>query len=220
MAVAVDSRHSTPYMNTSSGNPTQQAMHVEELPSSKTLQKSARLPVTDAQGRTLRFEQLYTTGRVLIIFIRHFFCGMCQDFLRDLCSSLTPQTLKNAKRPSSIAIVGCGQPELIDDYASKTHCSFPIYVDPSRKLYDTLGMTSTLNQGDKRPSYQAGSILTVAGKSFVQGITAGTGAWKGGSISQIGGEFLFENGRMTWCHKMKYTRDHTEVKDLKILLGI
>jgi hypothetical protein len=72
-------------------------------------------------------------------------------------------------------------------------------------------------------------------KSIVQGIKrVGSGdAWSAGDMSLNGGEFLFVRGgegvegegkgdgpRVEWCHRMRNTRDHTEVEDLKAVLGL
>ena len=42
----------------------------------------------------------------------------------------------------------------------------------------------------------------------------------GGDYRQVGGEFLFQNGKVTWCHRMKYTRDHAEIPLVRQQLGL
>jgi hypothetical protein len=51
------------------------------LPSKPTLEKCAELPVLDVDGKTVPFKSLYwpdanESKKVMIIFIRHFFCGV------------------------------------------------------------------------------------------------------------------------------------------------
>lgn len=58
------------------------------LPSESMLETVADLPVFDIDGKTVAFKSLYwvdgrDSKRVMIIFIRHFFCGVC---LRSLVS--------------------------------------------------------------------------------------------------------------------------------------
>lgn len=52
----------------------------DKLPSKGDLEKVANLPVLDASGKSLPFKTLHSNpggiSRVLIIFIRHFFCGV------------------------------------------------------------------------------------------------------------------------------------------------
>ena len=51
-----------------------------DLPTQDTLKKIENLPILDKDGKSLPFKNLYTgpgvTRRVLIIYIRHFFCGV------------------------------------------------------------------------------------------------------------------------------------------------
>ena len=104
-------------------------------------------------------------------------------------------------------------------YVKETECPFPIYADPTRKLYAQLGMTRTLDLGPKNPDYVQMSLLSVCIKSFLQGLRAGSKALKGGDFWQVGGEFVFEDGRVVWCHRMKNTRDHAEFSVLRSELG-
>lgn len=104
-------------------------------------------------------------------------------------------------------------------YANTTSCPFPIYADPTRKVYEALGLPRTLYLGSK-PEYIQNSLVAGAAQSIVQGIMTGTGALKGGDYKQVGGEFLFEDGNLIWSHRMKTTRDHAEVTELRRLLGL
>lgn len=84
-----------------------------------------------------------------------------------------------------------------------------------------------------------GMIYSMA-KGFVQGLKQiKTGlAMKAGDLHQVGGEFLFEpvgdmtaspmvtpiqeNGaekKITWCHRMRNTRDHAEIPEIREVLG-
>lgn len=37
----------------------------------------------------------------------------------------------------------------------------------------------------------------------------------GGDFRQVGGEFLFAGDKVTWCHRMKNTRDHAEILEIR-----
>lgn len=149
---------------------------------------------------------------------------------------------------TSVAVIGCGDPGLIDMYASATGTAFPVYADPERRLYADLGMVRTLALGS-RPAYMRGkSLLRSSLESVAQGLRQiRTGlVGRAGDQRQIGGEFLFEPAaglltspppeveagegeeetgpveekRVTWCHRMKTTRDHAEVPELMEVLGL
>jgi hypothetical protein len=143
----------------------------------------------------------------------------CQEFLRTLSSSITPDDLLALPTPTFITVIGCGKPELIPMYTETTKCPFPIYADPTRKIYDHFGMTRTFQLGSK-PSYMHTNMLINSVQSIFQGIGTGKNVLKGGDMKQVGGEFLFENGECTWVHRMKTTRGHSEVSDLRNLLGL
>ncbi|CAI7642490.1 unnamed protein product [Penicillium pancosmium] len=201
----------------------------EELPTSETCRKIEDYQVLDREGKKHPFKSLYdgptSVDRVVVIFIRHFFCGSCQEYLIALSKAIQPEDLLKLPTSTSIAIVGCGDPGLIDFYATQTGCQFPIYADPSQKLYKDLGMVSNLAMGPQ-PEYIRKSMLRIIGESIVQGlkqIPSGL-AHKGGPSSQNGGELIYETTgegqpkQMTWCHRMTTTRDHIEVDELTKVL--
>jgi len=194
------------------------------IPSDDMIRASADLPVYDCQGNKHSFQSLHATPgqRHLIIFVRHFYCGMCQDYLRAVSNTMSPAALAEIRPPTTISVIGCGDASLIDAYRKNSSChqDISIYADPSRKLYEIFNLVSNLAGGEKRPEYQTTGIVSLVSRSIVQGLHAGSGALKGGNISQVGGEFLFQEGKVTWCHRMTHTRDHTAVADLQKVLGI
>lgn len=164
-----------------------------------------------------------------------------------------------------VAVIGCGNPGLIEMYLQETGTPFPVYTDPTRRLFDNLGMMRTLALGT-RPAYMRKSIFKSAAESVFQGlkqVKAGL-ATKSGDHRQVGGEFLFEpvelvspvstpyaerqleeamtskrssfekdgidgegdddfepeEKRVTWCHRMRSTRDHVEIPELMEILGL
>ncbi|OTA70215.1 hypothetical protein K449DRAFT_321489 [Hypoxylon sp. EC38] len=236
-----------------------------DLPTIETLRKIEMYTVLDSDGKTHTFKSLYaghnSPRRVLIIFIRHFFCGNCQEYLRTLSASVTPDALLQLPISTFIAVIGCGAPELINSYVKETGCPFPVYADPTRRLYTELGMVRTLAMGS-RPAYLQGKSLA---HTVVSGVVQGLKQVKSGLVmkmgdqKQVGGEFLFEPAtltldtpvttprseeekkleppsedgkqdnhgeppveekRVTWCHRMRTTRDHAEMPELMEVLGL
>ena len=132
------------------------------------------------------------------------------------------QTYYTMPIPTSIIVIGCGSPDLIPHYKAVTGCPFPIFAEPSRSLFRILGMSWSLNIGSKRPGYMK-EISPPAWllEQFRQmGKTKGMKKWKSGNWLQIGGEFLFQDGQVVWCHRMKNYRNHAEVAVLKRILEI
>ncbi|KAI1389752.1 AhpC/TSA antioxidant enzyme-domain-containing protein [Hypoxylon trugodes] len=236
-----------------------------DLPTIETLRKIETYTVLDSDGKTHQFKSLYaghnSARRVLIIFVRHFFCGNCQEYLRTLSASITPDALLQLPVSTFIAVIGCGAPELINSYIQETGCPFPVYADPTRRLYSELGMVRTLAMGS-RPAYLQGKSIA---HTVVSGVVQGLKQIKSGLVMkmgdqrQVGGEFLFEPAtmeldtpvttprseedkkleptgevdkpddhedpkveekRVTWCHRMRTTRDHAEMPELMEVLGL
>lgn len=50
-------------------------------------------------------------------------------------------------------------------------------------------------------------------------LTSGWKGMKGGSATRQGGEWLFQDGELKWCHRMQNSQDHAEVEELKEVLA-
>ncbi|CAK4032469.1 Hypothetical predicted protein [Lecanosticta acicola] len=195
-----------------------------QLPDPKTLAEAGELPIKDENGNEVAFKTLYADKpaheRQLIIFIRHFFCGSCEEYVRALAGQLPPATLSQTSPPTTLTLIGCGDPVCIADYKTRTHCPFPIYADPSRNLYAKLDMLVTLRQPPKQPDYITMSFFSIVTSSFKNVVMSGLKGLKGGPASQNGGEWLFEGGQLKFVHRMRNTADHSEIKELEQVLGI
>ncbi|KAK3673476.1 hypothetical protein LTR78_006710 [Recurvomyces mirabilis] len=201
-----------------------------QLPDQATLNQVASLQVIDENGTKLPFNTLYTTSpsspsspqKNLLIFIRHFFCGSCEEYVRALqrhshlfSPSHNNNTTTNTN--TTLTIIGSGQPDQIPGYRHRTGTTFPIFCDPERKVYTTLGMTNNYGGGEKKPEYITQGSLGLA-------LKRGPGL-EGGHPGQNGGEVLFVEGgkggvEVVFCHRMLSTRDHAEVGELLEVLGV
>ncbi|KAL4928109.1 peroxiredoxin-like family protein [Aspergillus undulatus] len=193
-----------------------------ELPSADTQRQVANYKLLDRDGKELLFRDIINgpdaPDRTLVIFVRHFFCGSCQEYLQRLCAAIPPEKLPAS---TSIAVVGCGDPSLIPYYAAETGCPYPMYCDPTRGLYDALGMINTWDVGPQ-PSYISKSVPRLALEGIYTGLShlwSGK-TFKAGPGKQQGGEFLFERSkpeeggekRVTWCHRMQRSWGHAEIE--------
>ena len=159
-----------------------------------------------------------------------------------MSQSITPESLLELPISTFVAVIGCGDPALIDAYAALSNCPFPIYADPTRALYTALGLARTLRYGEK-PAYASKSLAQVVFSGIAQGIKniPSGRVTKGGDGWQVGGEFMFEpvedddniganadgetgiaevEKMITWCHRMRTTRDHCEIPELREVLGM
>ncbi|KAF2760534.1 hypothetical protein EJ05DRAFT_498496 [Pseudovirgaria hyperparasitica] len=200
----------------------------DELPSHDQLDLVGDIPIYDSEGNSRSFRSLYSGESVIgerqfVVFIRHFYCGACQAYLKALTTSIDPATYFGMDTPTSIVIIGCGSPSMIQQYKDFTGTNFPIFAEPTRRLYKGLGMSWTLDAGKQRPAYMqdiskpqwvAGQIKQIRG---VKGLRM---KLAGGNPLQVGGEFLFSEEGVVWCHRMKNYRGHAEVETVRRVLEI
>jgi hypothetical protein len=85
---SIDTAQSTPLHDDLSESPidfTGELNTNNEIPTQDTLRKIEDFTVLDKDGKTVPFRNIYSgpnvTRRVLVIFIRHFFCGVCSPAL-------------------------------------------------------------------------------------------------------------------------------------------
>ncbi|KAF2670302.1 hypothetical protein BT63DRAFT_413041 [Microthyrium microscopicum] len=216
------------------------------LPDASTTKTILSLPITDAQSiqHTLQSHLSSTpAAKHLLIFVRHFYCYNCQEFLRHLVHHI-PQLPAN----TAITIISNGAPALIEPYIAATQVPYPVFVDPAPSpLYKALGLASTKSMGAKSEYVQQGLLAGVV-QGVLQGVGSGKHATSGGAMWQVGGEFLFERNdktyeanwaigkskgekveqpkeagdewEITWAHRMKTTRDHVSMEELRRVLGV
>ena len=206
----------------------------DECPDGATLAAVQQLPIYDEEGNSHTFGSVYhpdktTHQRQLVLFIRYFYCPACTSFVKALAEQITMQNYFSIPVSTSIVIIGCGQPDLIHHFKNFTGCRFTIYADPSRELFKKLGMNLSLRVGRQTPEYMGGLGLLASSKEELKTIRKSLrdpeglrkrDLLRGGNPMQIGGEFLFENGEVVWCHRMTTYINHAEIRQLRRLLQL
>lgn len=206
----------------------------DDPPGINLLNKVYDIPIYDAQGSSRSFGTLFdpeyaTHERQLIIFVRHFFCPACQAYVKAVSEGISMQEYFGIPIPTAIYIISCGQPDLIRHYKSFTGCPYPIFTDPTRRTFKLMGMNTSLDIGKERPEYMKDLSIMASSKGLVKTLKKSLqdsnglrkrDLFRGGHMMQVGGEFLFEDGEVIWCNRMKNYRSHAEVKVLRTLLQL
>ena len=149
--------------------------------------------------------------------------------MKALSTQIDPSELlvKNV----SLVIIGCGDPSLIKFYAKETKAKYPIFADPSQGLFKKFGLARTISLG-KKPDYIPYGFWAGFSVFFAALSKAGSSALKAGDVKQVGGEyylvdefadvrFLLGPGlKCAWGHRMTTTRDHTEIVELRKVVGL
>ncbi|KAJ7350599.1 AhpC/TSA antioxidant enzyme-domain-containing protein [Mycena albidolilacea] len=188
----------------------------DALPEASVLELASKCEIEDDKGNKVLFGSLFADQKTVVVFIRHFFCGMCQLFVEQLAA--VPEAALEAAG-AQIVVVGCGDFRGLENYRENTGFKGPIYVDSTRKLYFTLGMdiqTMATAPSGQKPSYVTEGSLSNAWKSIKNGpLKDPSLLGKQGNFGQIGGDWVFGPGNQcTFAHRMQNTQDHVEVKVL------
>lgn len=190
-------------------------------PSDSEVDKLCELTVRSEDNSKITFKTLVNDPsypRVITVFVRHFFCGFCEEYIKALSAELSPKTLESLSPPTKLVVIGCGDPALIGDYKRRTSCPYELYADPSRATYDLLDFTVTLANGHKAPGYSEKSFASTVWYSFVNNLTAGSMMLSGGKRAQNGGELVWQDGKLKYICRMKTTTDHMPVAELRKVL--
>ena len=91
-------------------------------PTSIDLVTAAGLTITGENGEETSFGALFKDRKVVVIFIRHFWCLFCQDYVRSISNSVTPEILGN--KGVDLVLIGNGGPGMIKAYKSTPLSAF------------------------------------------------------------------------------------------------
>ncbi|XP_053781062.1 peroxiredoxin-like 2C isoform X4 [Desmodus rotundus] len=117
----------------------------------------AELPVLDASGRRVPFGALFRERRAVVVFVRHFLCYTCKEYVEDLA-----KIPKSFLREANVTLIVIGQSSYhhIEPFCKLTGYCHEIYVDPEREIYKRLGMKrgeEITSSGD--PVQQGGTLI-------------------------------------------------------------
>ncbi|KAJ5174379.1 uncharacterized protein N7482_000256 [Penicillium canariense] len=187
----------------------------------ETLQEAYELDLQSQNGEHIRFGELVAgkgdSVTTIVVFVRHFFCLYEQGYVRTLARQLSESlldTIPASAKPAQVIIIGCGDHTLIGPYMEETSDAFPIYSDPSERLYDQLLMKRAWKGFTDPPPYAPGSLYSAFGKCLKQMWKRGWAGLKGGPWSQQGGEWIFQRGKLRYAHRMEGANDHLTADQL------
>lgn len=155
--------------------------------------------------------------------VRHFFCVYDQDYVRTLSRQMTQtllDTVPLSARPAEIIILGCGDHTLIAPYIEETSTEFPIYSDPTGRIYEKLQMKRQRGGFTEPPPYSNFSFPTGLAETIKQIWRRGWAGLRGGNWNQQGGEWIFQRGKLRYAHRMEGSHDHLTADKLLGILNV
>ncbi|KAJ8073436.1 hypothetical protein PM082_011712 [Marasmius tenuissimus] len=181
------------------------------LPTEEQLERAARCLVVTEAGVRVAFGSLWQHQKTIVIFIRHFLCPLCQDYVFSISRNYNPEVLR--RDGLQLVLVSNGHHDFIKSYRKLFKLPFEMYTDPDHEVYQTLGMTLQTMEKGPRPDYIRHGNLRGIGMVLANAVKSGMPVWKnGGEISQLGGEFVLGPGiTCSFSHRMRYTRSHLPI---------
>ena len=147
-------------------------------------QTLAQTTIYSAEGQETLFSDLYSTSRVLVVFVRHFGCIFCRQRLGDLGDVVA----ELAETDTQVAVIGNGTELMAQAFAEDLKLEVPLFTDPKRETYRLAGMKRNFGLGPR-------SILNAA-RSWKEGYRQGSVA---GDVWQQGGAIVIQNdARVIW----------------------
>ncbi|KAH9481709.1 Peroxiredoxin-like 2C [Psilocybe cubensis] len=122
------------------------------LPTPPQITFAASLPLTCEDGTHVTFGSLFASTRTIVVFIRHFWCPLCQDYMTSLKSLVRPEMLAEWPAGSSaeaedlrerlvkFVVISNGAHGMIPKYRQMFGLPFQVYTDPKLAVYHALGM--------------------------------------------------------------------------------
>ncbi|XP_044513488.1 peroxiredoxin-like 2C isoform X3 [Gracilinanus agilis] len=124
----------------------------------------AELSVQDASGKGIPFGELFRERRAIVVFVRHFLCYTCKEYVEDL-AKIPKSFLQDAN--VTLIVIGQSSFQHIEPFCKLTGYSHEIYVDTERKIYRKLGMNKgegIASSGD--PAQQGGTLILGPGNNI------------------------------------------------------
>ncbi|PFH53135.1 hypothetical protein AMATHDRAFT_138118, partial [Amanita thiersii Skay4041] len=200
------------------------------LPMRDQLARAARLPVIAESGVRVTFGSLFESQRTIVIFIRHFWCPMCQDYMSSVQSFVRSDILRSPSTGGPVSdeghslsakfvVISNGSHAMISKYRQIFQMPFEMYTDPSLAVYTALGMDKQQRErtlANRRGGYVKHGLMGGIVMVVVRAIKVGMPVWeKGGDVAQLGGEFVLGPGlTCSFAHRMQSTKGHAPIQDV------
>uniref|UniRef100_A0A8C8RUL2 Peroxiredoxin like 2C n=1 Tax=Pelusios castaneus TaxID=367368 RepID=A0A8C8RUL2_9SAUR len=184
----------------------------------RELRDAARRLVVAADGQGIPFGALYREHRAIVVFVRHFLCYTCKEYVEDL-AKIPKNLLQDAK--VRLIVIGQSSYHHIKPFCSLTGYPHEIYVDPEREIYKILGMkrgevaTTSVQSPHVKSNLLSGSI-----RSLWRAMTGPAFDFQGDPAQQGGTLILGPGSKVHFLHLDKNRLDHAPINTVLQLAGV
>lgn len=167
----------------------------------------SRLPVFDAEGRTLALGELLGPAPtpVVLVFVRHFACPSCSS----TAHAFAARAVEIAALGASLIVVGSGSPSALSSFAERV--GFPpscvVVTEPTLRAHALAGMLRS-----KWATFQPRAALRSIGL-YLNGHYA-TRRPDDGDLDQQGGVVVFGAAGPVFEHRNHFVGDDVDPSDV------
>nr|XP_019013418.1 uncharacterized protein I206_01484 [Kwoniella pini CBS 10737]OCF52199.1 hypothetical protein I206_01484 [Kwoniella pini CBS 10737] len=195
---------------------------------SEEINQAYKVELFDQDGKKIILKELIKDKKVILIFIRHFWCTNCQVYTYQLNKSIPSSSLSNN-------IESCGSFKPILQYIQNTQSNYKILTCPSLEIHKIFNLKKTLkgpsfnDNDDNKKNYldEVGGMGALGHPKVYINLdkpgpkVCGYCEKIRGPNDQNGGEVIFEqDGTCSYIHRMQNTVDHTDIEDLAKMIGV
>ncbi|KAJ7649871.1 hypothetical protein FB45DRAFT_732539, partial [Roridomyces roridus] len=203
------------------------------VPSEATLAQAVRLPLVAPSGVRVPFGVLLgqpqtpdskppVPRRTLVIFLRHFWCPLCQDYMVALARG----------EGTHLLLIAPGSHTLIRRYLASFGFPRELVTPTTEYPHSTSACMLRLGWAGwsrRQGGYVTHGVLSGVGAVVMRALRAGMPIWaRGGDIGLLGGEFVptselptaSSSLRCTYAHRMQTTRGHAGVARVLAAAGV
>ncbi|XP_070256926.1 peroxiredoxin-like 2C isoform X1 [Myotis yumanensis] len=178
----------------------------------------AELPVLDANGRRVPFGALFRERRAIVVFVRHFLCYTCQEYVEDL-AKIPSSFLQEAN--VTLIVIGQSSYHHIEPFCKLTGYCHEIYVDPEREIYKRLGMKRGEEVTSSGPSpHVKSNILLGSMWSLWRAVTGPPFDFQGDPGQQGGTLIVGPGNYIHFIHHDRNRLDHKPINSVLQLVGV
>nr|XP_003216551.1 PREDICTED: thioredoxin-like protein AAED1 isoform X1 [Anolis carolinensis] len=180
--------------------------------------EAAQCPLLDAAGEKTPFGTLFRDRKAIVVFVRHFLCYTCKEYVEDL-AKIPKKYLEDAN--VRLVVIGQSSPDHIKPFCHLTGYSHEIYVDPGREIYKILGMKNgeTADTPVQSPHVKS-SFLSGHIKSIWRAVFSPAFDFQGDPTQQGGALILGPGNQVHFVHLDKNRLDHVPINTVLQLAGV
>ncbi|XP_062399638.1 peroxiredoxin-like 2C [Sardina pilchardus] len=173
----------------------------------------------DRHGVPVPFQSLYEEQKCIIIFVRHFLCYTCKEYVEDL-SKISQDALRGAG--VRMVIIGQSAPRHIEPFCSLTGSPHEVFVDPERHIYSRLGLRrgEIFMESASASPHVKSSMLMGSLKSMWRAMNSPAFDFQGDPLQQGGTLIVGPGPEVHFTHFDNNRLDHMPIHWLLQLAGL